>query len=176
MRGTFLLALGLLGSYILIKAEASLFSLFSTCNPSCLLSLYPAFKLLYVSGFVSMPSYDFNLLCFAAISLSFLAKHSGCLCDLKHRAMSQCLFGFWLLVYSWLQPFSCIWYSTELYRHFLFICVFCGWWFPLLFCAVRSSCMCKYSSLGCLLVSVIFFHCFPCLYTFFITAFSMFSP
>jgi len=102
-------------------------------------------------------SYDFNLLCFAAISLSSLVKGSGHLCNLKHGVMLQCLFGFWLLVYSWLQPFSCIWYSTKLYRHLLFICVFCGWWFPLPFCAALSLCMCKYSPPGCLLASVILF-------------------
>lgn len=121
-----------------------------------------------------MPSYYFNLLWFVAVSLSFLAKGSGCLWNTKLRAMSQCLFGFLLLVYSWLQPFSCIWYSIELYRH-LFICVFFGWCFPLLLCAALSWWTCKYSPLGCLLISVIFFLCFPCLYIFFIMAFKVFS-
>lgn len=77
MRGTFLLALELLGSYLLIKSELSLSYFFSsTWHSSLPISLYSAFKLCG-SSFVSMSSYDLNLICLAAIALSFLAKDLG---------------------------------------------------------------------------------------------------
>lgn len=95
MRGTFILALALLGSYIVIKAEIFLFYLLPTWNPSLLLYLCPAFKLHYVSGFLSMPSYYFILLSFAAISLSLQKVQGAFVTQNTKPCCSICLgFGF----------------------------------------------------------------------------------
>lgn len=172
MRGTFLLAFALLGSYVLIKAEISLFYLLPTWNPSLLLCLCPAFKLHYVSGFLSMPSYDYILLCFAAISLSFLAKGAGCLCDTKHQTVSV-----WVLASSLFTASALLFHLVLHWALQTSSVHLCHLWLVVsfAFCAVLSSSMCKYSLVGCLLFSVILSLFHSCLYTYFNMAFTVFS-
>lgn len=75
--------------------------------------LFPCALLHYGSSFVSMPSYDLNLICFSAISPSFLAKDSGYLCDINHKAISHCLFHFWLQHHFLQAQDQCIPMSKE---------------------------------------------------------------